>query len=111
MSRGVARLGDSTIGDCKKHGPNIPGKIITASSDVTANNRPAARIGDKVKAECGCESPIVTAKGDVTANDRGIARIGDMVGGPRSGGGFDINSTDPYPYRAEITTGSSDTLV
>lgn len=80
MPRGVARLDDSTKGDCSLHGPNINGKIITASPSITADNRGVARLNDQVKADCGCNAYIITASPSSFANSRGIARLNDQVG-------------------------------
>lgn len=94
MSRGTARLDDKTLGSCSIHGENIGGKIITASGDITVNSRGIARLGDKVKADCGHEAIIITASSDKIANNRGVARLNDQVG----------NS----PYTGKIITASSD---
>lgn len=80
--RGVARLGDRTLGSCSIHGPSIGGTIVSASPDVFANIRGIARLADNVQADCGCMSLIITACGTVHANVRGIARINDLVVGP-----------------------------
>ena len=82
MARGVARLGDTTFGDCKKHGPNIKGKIITASENTSVNERGVARIGDKVLADCSCVSDVVTGSPQSECNGRSVARLGDKVDGP-----------------------------
>jgi uncharacterized Zn-binding protein involved in type VI secretion len=78
---GTARLGDSTIGSCRVHGPNISGTIISASSDTMCNGRGTARLGDIVIADCGHEGTIVSASTDVMCNNRGTARLGDSVAG------------------------------
>lgn len=112
MTRPVARLGDLTIGDCKKHGPNIKGKIVTATASVQANSRPVAKIGDIVLANCGCKSPIITGKGNTAISDSPIARIGDLVGGARqSGTGINANSPDLNSYKGKIISGSGDVFV
>ena len=99
MSRGVARLGDKTYGDCAipEHGPGIGGVIVSASPDCITNDRGVARLGDKVKADCGCESVIVSASSDTITNDRGTARLGDQVAGS--------------PYTAVIVSASPDRLI
>ena len=94
MNRGAARHNDLVKGNCAIHGPNIMGRIITSSSDVTTNSRGQARIGDKVKADCGHEAVIITGSGKELANGRSVARQNDLVG----------NS----PYTGKILTGSSD---
>lgn len=95
MSRGTARLNDQTLGDCAIHGPNIGGKIITASSDTKVNNRGVARLNDTVLADCGHTATIITGSGTVKVNNRLHARLNDAVG----------NS----PYTAKIITASGDT--
>jgi uncharacterized Zn-binding protein involved in type VI secretion len=95
MPRGAARLNDLTLGDCAIHGPNIKGKIITASSNTIVNNRGVARLNDTVQADCGHTAKIVTGSGTVNVNNRPYARLNDEVG----------NS----PYTAKIITASSDT--
>jgi len=96
MRRGAARHNDLVKGNCAIHGANIMGRIITSSSDVITNRRGQARIGDKVKAECGHEAVITTGSDKELANGRPVARQNDLVG----------NS----PYTGKIQTGSSDTF-
>ncbi len=93
----VARLGDRTIGACSIHGAPMGGLIITASSDVVANDRGVARLGDIVLADCNCVSNIITAASTVITNDRGTARLQDRVAGAS--------------YTAVIVTGSPDVNV
>lgn len=80
--RGVARLGDRTLGNCAIHGPNIGGTIVTASSDTIVNDRGLARLSDEVLADCTCESLIITACTTVMCNQLGVARLADQVYGP-----------------------------
>lgn len=98
-NRGVARLADLTDGVCYHPVHLVPlpigGKIITASGDTIDNNRPVARLGDTVLADCGHTSIIITAAPTVTTNSRGTARLNDLVG---SG-----------PYIARIITASTNT--
>lgn len=95
--RGVARLNDKTLGNCSVHGPNIQGRIISGSGDVSVNNRATARLGDKVLADCGHVSEIITASGSEGINKKGgTARLNDRVG----------NS----PYTARIITASTNTF-
>lgn len=98
-NRGVARLNDLTDGICYDPSHLVPlpigGRIITASGNTTDNNRPVARLGDTVLADCGHTSIIITAAPTVTTNSRGTARINDLVG---SG-----------PYDARIITASPNT--
>lgn len=67
MTRGVARLGDQTIGECRcGHKGQIKGKIISASPDTNANGRGVARLGDKT---FGCYvATIITASPDWNCN-------------------------------------------
>lgn len=93
--RAVARLNDKTIGECSVHGPNIKGRIITASSSVIVNGRPVARDGDKVKADCGHISRIITNTSKNKVDEKvGTARLNDKVEGPF--------------YKARIITASAD---
>lgn len=95
MMRGAARLNDRTIGDCDVHGPNIKGKIITASNNIEVNGRGLARLGDEVEAECGHVAKIITASGTEDPNDKkGTARLNDKVG--------------DSPYKGKIITASND---
>lgn len=101
MRRGVARLGDRTIGTCNDSShdepqTNMGGKIITARTDVKTNNRGTARLGDTVLTDCGHTSKIITASATVETGGRSfkVARLGDKVG--------------DGPYDAVIITSSSD---
>lgn len=96
MSRPIARIGDRTIGTCFAHDPPITvgGTIVSGSGNKTTNTRPTARIGDKVRTDCGHIAEIVSGSPSTTANNRLVARIGDKVSGI---------------YIAEIITGSPDT--
>lgn len=88
MSRGVVRIGDDTIGTCVIHGPNIRGKVITASSNVSVNNRTVARAGDTVLADCGHTGIIITAKETVSSTAEAnllVARIDDQFEGVYTG--------------------------
>jgi uncharacterized Zn-binding protein involved in type VI secretion len=96
MSRGDARLNDKTIGNCAIHGPNIKGKIITASTNVITNGKGTARLGDKVRADCGHVATIISASSTEFANGKPIARLNDKVG--------------ESPYTAEIITASTETF-
>lgn len=94
MPRPVARLGDRTEGTCAVHGRQ-GGTIITASTDVSINQRGIARLNDQVEADCGHIAYIITGSDDVPTNQRPTARLNDQVG----------NS----PYEAIIISGSEDT--
>lgn len=81
--RGAARLNDLTLGECSVHGPDIKGKIATASGNVYINGRPTARLGDTVILECGHRAKIVTASGSEGTNNKlATARLNDKVKGP-----------------------------
>jgi uncharacterized Zn-binding protein involved in type VI secretion len=84
MARGVARLGDTTQGTCSHSSHASPiettGKIITASGNVSANNRKVARLGDTVETDCGHTSIIITASGNSSDNSKHTARLGDKIG-------------------------------
>lgn len=76
----VARLGDKTIGVCKCHSPNkddMPGTIVSASSDTFVNMQGVARMGDLIKADCGHYARIITASSDSFINELGVARLND----------------------------------
>jgi len=97
---GVARQNDIVIGDCEIHGKNIKGRVIEASTNVQVNGRGVARIGDKVKAECGHESTITSGSTSEKPNSKpGIAKQNSTVGLPNE------------PYKGRIITGSTDTRV
>lgn len=100
--RGAARLNDKTYGTCydSSHTTpiNVGGKIITASSDATVNNRGMARLGDIVRTDCGHLSKIITASPNTDTNQHaGTARLNDQVG--------------DGPYIARIITASPNTFV
>jgi len=100
MSRGAARLNDKTLGVCSHPSHPAPitvrGRIITASGSTLVNNRPVARLGDKVLSDCGHIGVICTS---ATSEDydrkAGTARLNDKTTGV---------------YKARIITASSDTL-
>lgn len=97
---GVARQNDIVIGNCEIHGPNIKGRIVEYSTDIQVNGRGVARIGDKVRAECGHESTITTGSTSEKPNNKtGVAHQNSTVGLPNE------------PYKARIITGSTDTRV
>lgn len=85
MTLGAARIGDRTKGVC--HHPShsspltIGGQIVEASGNVDANFLGVARMGDKVRSDCGHEGRISTASLATDANFLGIARLGDKVSG------------------------------
>ena len=81
--RGVARLGDKCHGICyhssHKTPPVVSGVIITASTTATEEGRGIARIGDRVRTDCGHEGVIITSSTINFIDDRGVARLGDRV--------------------------------
>ena len=93
--RGLARIGDRTIGTCVCHVPPIQvgGTVVVGSPDVRTNGRNQARLGDTVLADCGHRGTIVTASTTVFANQKGVARLGYKTTGC---------------YRATIITASPD---
>jgi len=96
MARGVARVGDRTYGTCTAHLTPITtgGTITSGSSTIVVNDKPCARLGDTVTADCGHTSVITSASSDVIGDEPPVARINDSVG---SG-----------PYTATIISASSD---
>lgn len=93
MVRKVARIGDKTRGVCKIDGFQS-GKIIQGSSNVLTNNKRTARVGDKVRANCGHIGTISTGSPTVKTNFRKNAAIGDKTKGT---------------YKATIVSGSPNT--
>jgi|PlaIllAssembly_1097288.scaffolds.fasta_scaffold07233_4 uncharacterized Zn-binding protein involved in type VI secretion len=87
MSRGIARLGDTTLGICKCHRRplRVEGRIISASTDVLTNGRGTARLGDVVIAKCGHGGVINSASTKTLTNGRGTARQGDTFSGCYTG--------------------------
>jgi len=88
MSRGLARLGDRTIGTCvhPSHFPvpgplNIGGTIVVGTPGVTSGNLPDARMTDLVVTDCGHTDMIITGSVGVTSSILGTARLGDSTGG------------------------------
>lgn len=85
--RGIVRIGDKTHGWCTGHKTTIEvdGIVISGSEDSYVNGRAIARIGDKVRANCGHEGIIITGQPDAYINGRPHARIGDKFEGTYSG--------------------------
>ena len=86
--RGVARIGDKTLGTCyhPSHSspvPNMKGTIITGSGDMQDQSKPVARLDDCVLTDCGHRDYINSTSGTIT-NDAGlakkVARLSDTVG-------------------------------
>lgn len=96
MAKGVARVGDRTFGTCTAHLTTITtgGTITSGSSTIVVNDKPCARLGDTVTADCGHTSVITSASGDVIGDEPAVARIGDSVGNG--------------PYTATIISASTD---
>jgi len=65
------------LGDKTSHG----GTVITATSNMTMDGIPVARIGDLVSCPKCSGNPhhIVGGAGNVTLDDRNLAREGDQV--------------------------------
>jgi uncharacterized Zn-binding protein involved in type VI secretion len=101
MARPIARLNDRTTGTCSHPSHIVPitvgGRITTASTDMSVNNRGIARLHDQVTTDCGHVSYIITASGNTSVNNRPAARLNDRVGNG--------------PYEATIITGSPDSLI
>jgi len=98
----VARIGDTTMGDClaghpKYPKPGVGGIIMAGSGSTFADGIPVARIGDSVLCLCGFghTSAIVSGSGVSFADGIPVARIGDSVSGP---------------YVATIVSGSGSTF-
>ena len=103
----AARLGDS----CAGHGcfPSTP--IVSGSSDVSINGKPAARKGDTVLLH-GCSCPttphiihgrsIVAGSSNVSINGKPAARVGDAIdcGGSVSEGSGNVFIGDT-PYKSK----------
>lgn len=84
MSKGVARLGDTTSGTCYHPSHLVPisvsGTITSASSTYIVNGRGAARLDDQVTTSCGHTDYINSASGTCIADPKPVARLGDTVG-------------------------------
>lgn len=97
MSRAVARVGDRTYGTCTCHQNPVTGfgRIVTGSDKLALDDKPVARLGDIILADCGHEAVIVTASELFLLEDRGVARVGDLGEGC---------------YNCEIIEGSETTI-
>lgn len=87
MSRGIARIGDKTHGVCTSHITpiTVDGVIISGCSKSTLNGRAIARVGDRVKADCGHEGIIITGSPTAFFEGRQHARLGDQFKGEYTG--------------------------
>lgn len=85
--RGIARVGDKCRGTCTAHkNPiTVEGIIITGSGDSFVNGRQIARVGDKVRANCGHEGIIITGAPTAFFDGRQHARLGDQFKGDFTG--------------------------
>lgn len=95
--RGIARVGDRTLGTCYHPSHSSPvekmgGTIITGSPNLQDQNKPVARLDDRVETDCGHVDYINTASGTLE-NVKLIARLADTVGRERI-------------YKADIITAS-----
>lgn len=82
--RGIARIGDRTLGTCYHPSHNSPvenmgGTIITGSPNLQDQNKPVARLDDQVETDCGHRDFINSASGTLE-NIKLIARLADTVG-------------------------------
>lgn len=79
----IARIGDKTQGTCyhSDHDPPLDtgGKIVASSGTCHTEGPRNARVGDKVKADCGHYGKIVSGSGTVYDEGAKLARIGDKV--------------------------------
>lgn len=87
MSRGIARLGDKCKGTCTAHVTprDVEGVIISGCSKSMVNGRPIARIGDRVRSDCGHEGVIISAAPTSFFEGRPHARMGDQFKGDYTG--------------------------
>lgn len=85
--RGIARIGDRCKGVCTAHvtPQTVEGVIISGCSTSFINGRAVARIGDKVRSECGHEGIIISGSGTAMFEGRGHARLGDQFKGDYTG--------------------------
>lgn len=102
---GVARVGDRHEGICDHGAPCCPhfvsGTIVKGSTNVKANGKQVARLGDTVNHNCPhCGVGwISSSSSTVKANGIGVARIGDTVEYPGGSGvivsgSVDVNTGD-----------------
>lgn len=78
----VARIGDTTIGECSypTHGRQA-GVIISGASKTKCEGQFVARVGDTVQAACKHTAVILTGADKVVAEGASVARLGDSFGG------------------------------
>lgn len=87
MGRAMARLGDKCYGVCTSHTTpiTVEGLIISASETFKMNGRGVARLGDKVRSNCGHEGIIYTGDETTYIDGRPHARLGDKFKGEYTG--------------------------
>lgn len=87
MSRGIARVGDKCKGICTAHAvpQQVEGLIISGCEKSSINGRPVARVGDRVRSDCGHEGIIITGSPTAFFEGRQHARLGDQFKGDYSG--------------------------
>lgn len=85
--RGIARVGDKCKGTCTAHKDpiEVEGIIISGSGDSFIDGRAVARIGDKVRSNCGHEGIIISGSPDAFFNGLQHARLGDQFKGDYTG--------------------------
>ena len=79
----VARIGDTGIGTCYCHKKSrtVTGTIIIGSSNIFANGKGRARIGDIVMCDCGHTATLIMGNSTVLSNNIPQSRMGDMFAG------------------------------
>lgn len=85
--RGIARIGDRCKGVCTAHitPQEVEGVIISGCEKSFINGRAVARIGDKVRSDCGHEGIIITGAPTAFFEGRPHARLGDQFKGDFTG--------------------------
>lgn len=81
----IARKGDKTHGVCSHPSHNSPisvgGTIITSASKTICEGMLVARVGDKVRTDCGHEGIIITGSAKYYVEGMRCACKGDKVDG------------------------------
>jgi uncharacterized Zn-binding protein involved in type VI secretion len=103
----AARITDLGKGECLNGHSDVPKgspkpyitKFFTGSPDVFINYKPAVRIGDIGKTDCGHETKAVTGSSTVYVNYRFVHRIGDV--------GKALEDGDTY----KVITGSGNVII
>lgn len=75
---------------------HVGGVIVQGSPNVSANDRPVARVGDAIACGCGTTDTIVTGARMVEADSRPVARVGSRTahGGTVVTGSPDVFADD-----------------